>query len=448
MTGPAEESGLRGGVRRALDGAFDATVGRVGQSVNEVAVEVTGATAEQVITEMEPFLVREALPRILEDLRPYLEAELVPAIVAGLMPHLNDSVAPDLIDGLMPKITDEVAPQLVESLMPMIETKVAPRLIEAMMPMIRDEVAPDLVDSLMPKIRAQVVPTILDDIVDDPAVRDLIREQSQGLFLDALEGFRRTLAGADTTVERIARGLVRRGPRPKPDAALELVLVHHSPQDTKPLRLEVEDLARIRDEWRALPLPPAPLGRSFSYGGPVTRGLGLAIDVATIGWAATQVLSTVIGLLEALVGTLPPWLVAVLSVFAASLVPIYLTVCFWAIGRTLGMAVTGLRVCTPDGRRPGFIRAAVRAWAEMVLLVVWLVTGFTTFFDVRRRTLLDMLTHTEVRYSVPEEQQRRRIREALQAEREGARRAAPAAAPGAPTTADSAPETGPERHPG
>ncbi len=416
MTDPSQDAGLRGGVRRAIDNAM----GRVGQSVTEV----TGATAEQVLIEMEPFLVREAIPRILDDLRPYLEAELVPAIVDGLVPHLNESVAPDLIDGLMPRITDEVAPQLVDDLMPMIEAKVAPRLVAALMPLIRDDVAPDLVDSLMPKIRTQVVPTILDDIVDDPAVRDLIREQSQGLFLDALEAFRKTLAGADTTVERVGRGIVRRGARPLPDSALELVLVHHSPEETKPLRIAVEDLAAVRAEWQSLPLPPAPPGRSYSYGGAATRILALAIDLGATGWVATQVLSTVVGLLESVFGTLPPWLVAGFGMLAASLVPIYLALCYWTVGRTLGMAVTGLRVCTPDGRRPGFFRAAARAWLGMVLIVVWAVTGFTSFFDRKRRTLLDMLTHTEVRYSVPEKQQRRRIRDALQNERDSRQRAA------------------------
>ncbi len=440
MTDPPQDAGLRGGVRRAIDSAM----GRVGQSVTEV----TGATAEQVLVEMEPFLVQEAIPRILDDLRPYLEAELVPAIVDALLPHLNDSVAPDLIDGLMPKITDEVAPQLVTSLMPMIEAKVAPQLVDALRPMIRDEIAPDLVDSLMPKIRTQVVPTILDDIVDDPAVRDLIREQSQGLFLDALEAFRKTLAGVDTTVERVGRGIVGRGARPLPDSALELVLVHHSPEETKPLRLAVEDLAAVRAEWRSLPVPPAPPGRSYSYGGAVTRVLALAIDLGTTGWVATQVLGTVVGLLESVFGTLPGWLVASFSMLAASMVPVYLTLCYWAVGRTIGMGVTGLRVCTPDGRRPGFLRSALRAWLGMVLIIVWAVTGVTSFFDRKRRTVLDMLTHTEVRYSVPEKQQRRRIRDALQAERDSRQRAALDAARAAAARVAQADDGGADHPPG
>ena len=453
-------------MRRAVDGALDATVGRVGRSVTEVAVDATGATVEQVIEEIEPYLVEEAiprivdgvtpylsqtvvpailedltprlveelLPRILTDLRPYLEAELVPAVVDGLVPHLNESVAPELIDALMPKIQEEIAPQLVESLMPMIEEQVAPQLIEALMPMIQQEIAPQLIDALMPKIeqeiapqlidalmpkiRQEVVPTIMDDIIDDPAVRDLIREQSQGLFLDALEGFRGTLADLDTVVDRVGRRLLRRGPRPEQPTALALVLDQESEEDSRPLRLAVADLAETRAMWRDLPLPPAPPGRSFTYGGAVTRLLGLAIDVSVVGWVAGQGLSALINLLDSLFGTLPSWLVAAFSLLAASLIPIYLALAYWATGRTLGMAVTGLRVCTPDGRRPGFVRSVVRSWAGMLLLVVWLITGLVTLFDSKRRSVLDMLVHTEVRYSVPETQQRRHIRDALQEMRE------------------------------
>ena len=453
-------------MRRAVDGALDATVGRVGRSVTEVAVDATGATVEQVIEEIEPYLVEEAiprivdgvtpylsqtvvpailedltprlveelLPRILTDLRPYLEAELVPAVVDGLVPHLNESVAPELIDALMPKIQEEIAPQLVESLMPMIEEQVAPQLIEALMPMIQQEmapqlidalmpkieqeIAPQLIDALMPKIRQEVVPTIMDDIIDDPAVRDLIREQSQGLFLDALEGFRGTLADLDTVVDRVGRRLLRRGPRPEQPTALALVLDQESEEDSRPLRVAVADLAETRAMWRDLPLPPAPPGRSFTYGGAVTRLLGLAIDVSVVGWVAGQGLSALINLLDSLFGTLPSWLVAAFSLLAASLIPIYLALAYWATGRTLGMAVTGLRVCTPDGRRPGFVRSVVRSWAGMLLLVVWLITGLVTLFDPKRRSVLDMLVHTEVRYSVPETQQRRHIRDALQEMRE------------------------------
>jgi uncharacterized RDD family membrane protein YckC len=302
----------------------------------------------------------------------------------------------------MPKIRDQVAPDLLDALMPRIET----------------DIAPQLVDALMPKIRREVVPQILDDIVDDPRIRDLIREQSQGLFLDTLEGFRGTLADVDSLVDRVGRRLLRRPPRPKPETALQLVLADVSPDATKPLRLAIDDLAKQRATWRALPTPPPPPGREFTHAGAATRLLGLGIDIFVIGYLNTVLFSTLGGLVDSLFSGSPPtWIALTLVVLAASVIPTYSGLCAWAFGRTLGMGVVGVRVCTPDGRRPGFVRAMVRAWVGFFGLVIWLMTAVVSFFDSKRRSLLDLLFHTEVRYSVPETQQRRHVRDAVQQQR-------------------------------
>ena len=537
------DSGLRSGMRRAVGGALDATVGRVGHTVTEAAMEVTGATAQQVIEDLEPYLIQEAIPRIvdgltpyltdtvvpevlegitdhlvadtvpdivdgvtahlvavtvpqvvdgvtprlvadllpklLEDLRPYLEAELVPRIVEGLVPYIQDQVAPELIDGLMPKIRDEVAPQLIEALMPRIEEQIAPQLIDALMPKIRDEIAPDLIDALMPrireemapqlvdalmpkitdevapqlvdslmprirdeiapqlvdslmpkiqdevapqlvdallpKIRTEVVPLILDDIIDDPRVRDLIREQSQGLFLDALETVRENLADADVLVERFGRRLVRKPARPQPESAVTLMLDAAGDEDTTPARLTRENLAEQRHAWRAMPVPPAPPGREYAHAGAVTRLVAFALDTTLVAWLVSQGLSALVSLLDTIFDPAPNWLIAGLTAIAASLVPIYLGVCWWLAGRSIGSMVVGTRVCTPDGRNPGLVRALVRAWLGVLGIVVWIISGVFSLFDPKRRSWLDHLTHTEVRYVVPLDQQRRYIREALQA---------------------------------
>jgi uncharacterized RDD family membrane protein YckC len=528
------DAGLRGGVRRAVGGALDATVGRVSHSVTEAAMDVTGATAQQLIEDLEPYLIQEAIPRIvdgltpyltdtlvpevlegitdhlvadtvpdivdgvtahlvavtvpqvvdgvtprlvadllprlLEDLRPYLEAELVPRIVEGLVPYIQEQVAPELIDGLMPKIRDEVAPQLIEALMPRIEEQIAPQLVDALMPKIRDEVAPDLiealmprieeqiapqlvdalmpkirdevapqlVDSLMPKIRTEVVPLILDDIVDDPRVRDLIREQSQGLFLDALESVRENLADADVLVERFGRHLVRKPPRPQAESAVTLMLDAAGDEDTTPERLTRENLAEQRSAWRAMPVPPAPPGREFAHAGAVTRLVAFALDTTLVAWLVSQGLSALVSVLDTVFDPAPKWLVALLSGIAASLVPIYLGVCWWLAGRTIGSMVVGTRVCTPDGRNPGLVRALVRAWIGVLGVVVWIVSGVFSLFDPKRRSWLDHLTNTEVRYVVPLDQQRRYIREAVQERQEQAQ------ANTGPTAADAATGTSAE----
>jgi uncharacterized RDD family membrane protein YckC len=566
MANGRSDDGLRGGVRRALD----ATVGRVAATAGEAALEVTGATAQQVIEDLEPYLVEEAIPRIVDgitpylteslvpevlegiqghlvevtipevvdgvtdhlvsvtvpqvvqgvtprlvedllprllgDLRPYLEAELVPRIVEGVQPLLASDVAPELVDALMPKIRDEVAPGLVTALLPMIEQEVAPRLVEALMPTIeadiaprlidalmprikaevgpelidalmpkiRDEVAPDLVDALMPKIRdevapqlvdalmprieaevaprlvdallpkirAEVVPTILEDIVDDPRVRDLIREQSAGLFLDVLESLRENMADADNIVERIGRRLVRRPPRPQPPSAVTLVLEAggrgQTAGDTQRTRAA---LAEQRASWRAQPMPPAPPGREFAHAGAVTRLVSFAIDVTVVGWLVAQGVTATLSLLSSLLGEVPTWVNLLVTGLGASLVPLYLAVAWSWTGRTLGSWLVGTRVCTAEGSNPRIVRSLVRAFAGLFGVAIWIVTGVTTLFDRKRRPLLDELLHTEVRYVVPENQQHRYLREALQERRASALAASTAA--GGPGAAPQPPDAGP-----
>ena len=393
---------------------------------DQVAPDLLEALMPRIQTEIAPQLVDALMPKIrdqvapdlLEALMPRIQTEIAPQLVDALMPKIRDQVAPDLLEALMPRIQTEIAPQLVDALMPKIRDQVAPDLLEALMPRIQTEIAPQLVDALMPKIRKEVVPQILDDIVDDPRIRDLIREQSQGLFLDAIEGFRGTLADVDSLVDRLGRRWLRRPPRPVPESAVQLVLADTSPDDTKPVRLAVEDLSKQRAAWRALPAPPAPPGRTFTYAGAVTRLLGLAIDIFVVGYLITVLFSTLGSFIDSLFdGSPPEWLNLTFLALAASVIPMYLGLCYWALGRSLGMGIVGIRVCTPDGRRPGFLRAIVRAWLGMIGMVFWIMTAFISLFDSKRRSLLDLLAHTEVRYSVPETQQRRHVRDAVQEQR-------------------------------
>jgi uncharacterized RDD family membrane protein YckC len=366
-----------------------------------------------------PIITTDVAPQLIDALMPTIRDQVAPDLLNALMPRIQNDVAPQLIESLMPMITTDVAPRLVDSLMPTIRDQVAPELIDALMPTIENEIAPALVDSLMPKIRREVVPQILDDIVDDPRIRDLIREQSQGLFLDTIEGFRGKLADTDSLVDRIARKLLRRKPRPRPETGLQIVLADTSEDDTEPVRLAFDDLARQRAIWRGLPAPPAPPGRDFTYAGIVTRALGLGIDLFLVGYLTTVLLSTLGGLIDSVFdGSPPDWVGITFLVVAASVIPTYLGLCDWAFGRSLGMALVGIRVCTPDGRRPGFVRAVSRGWLTMLLLLLWAITAFSSLIDSKRRSLLDLLTHTEVRYAVPLTQQRRHVREALQEQRQ------------------------------
>lgn len=151
--------------------------------------------------------------------------------------------------------------------------------------------------------------------------------------------------------------------------------------------------------------------------------LGLGIDLLVVGYLNTVLFSTIGGLLDSLFGGSPPaWLTLTLLALAAAVIPTYLATCYWALGRSPGMAIVGIRVCTADGRRPGLIRAIVRAWVGMIGLAFWLITGAVSVIDAKRRSLLDLLVHTEVRYQVPEHQQRRHVRDAVHEQRDRAAR--------------------------
>jgi uncharacterized RDD family membrane protein YckC len=458
---PDERRGVTDAMRRAVDGALDATVGRVGHSMSEAARGATTATAHQIIEDLEPYLIEEAIPRIVAGIQPHLTDAVVPEVMDGvsdylaavtvprvidgvtdhlvsvtvpqvvegvtprlsddivpriledLRPYLEQSLVPDILDAVMPRIRDQVAPDLVDALMPKIRDQVAPDLVDALMPKIRDEMAPQLVESLLPQIRHDIVPQIMDDIVEDPRVRDLIREQSQGLFLDALEGFRSTLAGIDTLIEQIARRLLGKKPRPKPESAMELVLAEQSVGPRRSIRMTLDELEARRAQWARLPAPPPPPGRSFTYAGVATLVLALASDISLVGLLSAQAFNTVVGILDSLFGNVPTTLAGILVVLAGSAVPVYVSLALWMTGRTLGMALVGIRVCTPDGLKPRLVRASALGWLGMIGLVFWAVTAVVSFFDSRRRALLGRMLQSEVRYSVPEGQQRRHIRDAV-----------------------------------
>jgi hypothetical protein len=369
-------------MRRAVGGAYGATVGRVGDKVGETARDLSGATARQVVEDLEPYLVAEAIPRIVDGLVPYLTESLVPEVVDGVTTHiathtvgqvmqgaaptLVEQNLPALLDELRPYLESELVPAIVDALIPYINDTVAPQVVEAMMPTIRDELAPQVVDALMPKIREEVVPAILDDIVDDPKVRTLIREQSQGMFLDALERLRRTLARADEIVENIVRALVGKKARPL-----------------------------------AAPPEPMPLpSRRYVNAGVVSRGLAFALDAFGVAFIVNATISSLVGLLESLFGPLPTWLVATLLAIGFSVFPLYLALSWTLLGKTVADTLMGQRLCDAAGARLGLVRALVRAWLQVLLLPVWVAGMITSPFAAARRGALDIVTGAQVRYFV------------------------------------------------
>jgi uncharacterized RDD family membrane protein YckC len=136
------------------------------------------------------------------------------------------------------------------------------------------------------------------------------------------------------------------------------------------------------------------------YAGIATRAVGLALDVAIaqlIVFAGGAVLALVASLVNA---KFDETVMAILAAAAWAIVVGTYFVLFWSTaGQTPGMRVMGLRVLTPDDRRPGVGRSIVRL-IGLGLAIIPLFAGFLpVLVDDRRRGIHDMLAGTFVIYA-------------------------------------------------
>jgi uncharacterized RDD family membrane protein YckC len=206
-------------------------------------------------------------------------------------------------------------------------------------------------------LRSPEFQRVVEDVASSPEVRIALAKQTTSLADDMVAGVRRRASAADDSIERRARGWLRR-----------------------PQRVP----AAYRDG-----LPP--------YGGAVTRAVALALDTA-IALAAAVAIGATLALVASLVQELrPAWLVGVLAGAWWLLVSGSYFVLFWtAAGQTPGMRLLRLRVLDGDGEPPGLWRSLVR-FAGLLLAIVPLFAGFLpVLFDERRRGLPDYLAGTVV----------------------------------------------------
>lgn len=359
-------------LRRTVSGTVGAVRGGVENRVTD--------TAQAVIDDLEPYLAAETVPRIVDALVPHLVEETVPEVVDGLLPHLVEQVVPQVVDGvsehlaattapavleqLTPMLADQLLPALLERLRPYLEQELVPAVVDGVTPHIIDTTAPRVVEGLMPRITAEVVPAVLDGMVDDPRIRELVREQSFGLVLDAVERFRRFLAHADDVTERLARRVL-------------------------PFRRPVED---------PVPAPARLPGRTRSHAGMAGRLVGTAVDVVLVAFLAGQGLSAVLSVLGALLGSVPPPVVVALTFVAGLLAPVYLALCWRLAGRTVGGLLAGYAVVGRDGRPLGIVRAGTRALLSLPLAAVWAVGMVASTNDPQRRGLLDRVVGSRTPY--------------------------------------------------
>jgi hypothetical protein len=355
----SDAGGGRRGVRRRVGEAVDTGVGLVGGA----ARGLTQDTVRQIIEDLTPHLIEETLPAILEAVLPRLIEEVAPAVVDGLTPHLVERTVPAVLSGTTPTLADDLLPEILRRLRPFLEQEYAPALIDAVTPQLLERTAPHLISGLLPTIRAEVVPVVLDDVVADPRLRNLVRQQSLGLVLDAQERFRRRLARGDDTVDRVVRRIVPLG-RPR-------------------------GLDRL-----------APAGRSTHYAGVVTRGVALVVDLGVLALLAGPGLSATLGLLDAVLSPAPGWVVAGATTTVGAAAPLYFALSWCLTGSTLGSFVAGFAICGRGGERPALWRSAARAWLGLLLLPVWAVGMACTPLTSRRTAWHDRLTGTEARYVV------------------------------------------------
>jgi RDD family len=354
-------------LHRAVSGAVDATVGRVEGRVV--------ATTQGVIDDLEPYLAAETVPRIVDALMPYLVETVVPQVIDGLTDRLAEETGPRLVSGMTPELADDLVPVLLERMRPYLESELVPAVVDGLTPHIVEQTGPRIVEGLMPYIRNEVVPQILDDFVDDPRVRDLIREQSLGLLWDAVEVLRSGLSKADDLVEHVVRRVFFR--------------------------------PAITDGFSADEMP---VKRDRSHAGLVSRSAGAGIDLLIISLVAAQGLATTLSLVGAVIDPIPTWLVAGLSLAFAWLGPLYLTVAWRSTGRTIGGAVAGYAVVGADSRQLGVFRALIRASVSFFLMPFWAFGMIGTAFHPLRRSWGDRLLGSRTPYLVHVERRTERLR--------------------------------------
>ena len=357
---PAPEDDRGWFLQRAVSGAVDATMGRVEDRV--------AATTKSVIDDVEPYLADETVPRIVDALVPHLVEQVIPEVLAGLTERLASDTAPAVVAGMTPQLADELVPALLERMRPYLETELVPAIVDELTPHIVEQTAPRVIAGVMPYVRAEVIPDVMDDFVSDPRVRDLIREQSLGLFWDGLEVLRRGLSHADDIADALVRRITFRG----------LAKDGVAPGD----------------------LPP---GRDRSHAGIVARGLGMAIDVGVISLVAAQGLATAVSLVGAVLDPIPTWLAAGMTFVFAMLGPLYLALAWRTMGRSLGGAIAGFTDVRTDGSRIGLLRGLIRGFISVFALPVWAIGLIGCPFHPLRRSWVDRVMGTRTPYLVHRE---------------------------------------------
>jgi len=85
------------------------------------------------------------------------------------------------------------------------QAQAVPRIIDGLVPQLVNEVVPKIIEGAMPEIKEHVLPAVIEDLANEPAIRDLIMEQSRSALSDAAGELRSSTASADDRVESAFR---------------------------------------------------------------------------------------------------------------------------------------------------------------------------------------------------------------------------------------------------
>ena len=200
---------------------------------------------------------------------------------------------------------------------------------------------------------------LVERVAEAPEVRAAITRQGVGLLEDLRRGVRSAARRADTTLERVARGILRRPKRQR-----------------RPI-----------------------------YAGAVSRLLALAIDAGVVYGSLLLVTAAIAALINVFAtGDQHAGTAVIAFGFSAwSLIAITYLVIFWSgAGRTPGMSFVALRMLSEDTRpvRPG---QAFRRVIWLGISALPFLLGFWgVLFEGERRGWPDRRAHTVVCYADPE----------------------------------------------
>ena len=137
-----------------------------------------------------------------------------------------------------------------------------------------------------------------------------------------------------------------------------------------------------------------------AYAGLVSRVAGLSIDIAIVSLAAIAVrVIPETAWKEILNRPAPHWFTFGAGLLATLLPFLYFTTSWWLAGQTVGAMALGVVLLKRDGEELGLVHAAARAAVGLTFAPLWLVGLLPVLWDHRRRSWLDKVFGTEVRYA-------------------------------------------------